>query len=125
MLPLVGAVLVNHGCLLTWRVLFEQANNRRIKAIFGSHAYRVAVSSSKPVTGHLMGAAGALETVVCALAIHRQMIPLTANLKEPAPECDLDYVMGQSRPYPISIAMNLNSGFGGKNSCLVLRKYDG
>ena len=84
---------------------------------------RVAVSSTKPVTGHLMGAAGALETVVTALALHHQMIPLTLNFSEPAPGCDLDFVPGQSRPYPIRNAINLSSGFGGKNSCLVLGQF--
>ena len=70
-----------------------------------------------------MGAAGALETVVTALAIHNQIIPLTLNFSEPEDGCDLDFVPGQSRPYPIRNAINLNSGFGGKNSCLVLGQY--
>jgi 3-oxoacyl-[acyl-carrier-protein] synthase II len=96
---------------------------KAIKRFFGPHAYRLAVSSTKPVTGHLLGAAGALETVVCALALHHQEIPLTLNHEEPGPECDLDYVRGRSRPYPIRVALNLSSGFGGKNSCLVLRRY--
>ena len=76
------------------------------------------------VTGHLMGAAGALETVVTALAIHHREMPLTQNHQEAAPECDLDYIRGQSRPYPIRVALNVSSGFGGKNSCLVLGRYD-
>ena len=97
--------------------------SKAIKRFFGPHAYRLAVSSTKPVTGHLLGAAGALETVVCTLALHRQEIPLTLNHNEPGPECDLDYVRGRSRPYPIRVALNLSSGFGGKNSCLVLRRY--
>lgn len=97
---------------------------KAIKRFFGGHAYRLAVSSTKPVTGHLLGAAGALETVVCALAIHHQEIPLTLNHREPGEGCDLDYVLGRSRPYPIRVALNLSSGFGGKNSCLVLRRYE-
>lgn len=96
---------------------------KAIKRFFGAHAYRLAVSSTKPITGHLLGAAGALETVVCALALHHQEIPMTLNYNEPGPECDLDYVRGRSRPYPIRAALNLSSGFGGKNSCLVLRRY--
>lgn len=96
---------------------------KAIKRFFGAHAYRLAVSSTKPVTGHLLGAAGALETVVCALALHHQAIPLTLNHDEPGEGCDLDYVRGRSRPYPIRVAMNLSSGFGGKNSCLILRRY--
>ncbi len=98
---------------------------KAIKRFFGPQAYKLAVSSTKPVTGHLMGAAGALETVITALAIHHQEIPLTLNLTTPAPECDLDYVPGRSRPYPIRVALNLSSGFGGKNSCLVLSRYSG
>jgi 3-oxoacyl-[acyl-carrier-protein] synthase II len=96
---------------------------KAIKRFFGAHAYRLAVSSTKPVTGHLLGAAGALETAVCALALHHQEIPLTLNHSEPGVDCDLDYVRGRSRPYPIRVALNLSSGFGGKNSCLVLRRY--
>ena len=96
---------------------------KAIKRFFGPHAYRLAVSSTKPITGHLLGAAGALETVVCALALHHQEIPLTLNHQEAGPECDLDYVRGQSRPYPIRVALNLSSGFGGKNSCLAVRRY--
>ena len=91
--------------------------------MFGNYAPRISISSTKPVTGHLMGAAGALETVICALAIHRSEIPRTANLTDADPECDLDYVSERCRPYPIRVALNLNSGFGGKNSCLVLRRY--
>jgi 3-oxoacyl-[acyl-carrier-protein] synthase II len=91
-----------------------------IKRLFGTDARRLAVSSTKPVTGHLMGAAGALETVVCVLALHHQEIPLTLNFNEPAEGCDLDYVRGRSRPYPLRAVLNLSSGFGGKNSCLAL-----
>jgi 3-oxoacyl-[acyl-carrier-protein] synthase II len=98
----------------------DLVETRAIKALFGPHAQRVAVSSTKPVTGHLMGAAGAVETVICALALHHQEIPPTPNLVEPEVGCDLDYVRGQSRPYPLRRVMNLNIGFGGKNSCLVL-----
>ncbi len=94
-----------------------------IKRNFGSHARRLAVSSTKPVTGHLLGAAGALETIVCALALHHQEMPLTLNHHDPAAGCDLDYIVGKSRPYPIRVAMNLSSGFGGKNSCLIMQRY--
>ena len=94
-----------------------------IKKLFRDHARRLAVSSTKPITGHLMGAAGAMETVITALAIYHQEIPPTINLTEADAECDLDYVPGESRPYPVRAAMNLNSGFGGKNSCLILKRY--
>lgn len=101
----------------------DVAETRAIKSVFGALSRRVAVSSTKPVTGHLMAAAGAIETVVTTLALHEQVIPPTANHRVPDPECDLDYVPGTARPYPIRVALNLSSGFGGKNSCLALRKW--
>jgi 3-oxoacyl-[acyl-carrier-protein] synthase II len=101
----------------------DLVETKAIKRFFGPSARRLAVSSTKPVTGHLLGAAGALETVVCALALHHQEIPLTLNHHEPDDGCDLDYVRDRSRPYPIRLAVNLNSGFGGKNSCLILKRY--
>ena len=94
-----------------------------VKKSFGGHARRLALSSTKPITGHLLAAAGALEALICTLAIHRQMIPMTANLKDPEIDCDLDYVMGKSRAYPLQTVLNMNVGFGGKNSCLVFRRY--
>ena len=78
------------------------------------------VSSTKPVTGHLLGAAGALETIVAALAIQHQTLPLTLNFDSPAPGCELDYIRGSSRSAAVRFAMNLSCGFGGANSCLVL-----
>ncbi len=101
----------------------DLVETRAIKSFFGRHAQRIAVSSTKPVTGHLMAAAGAVETVVTALAVHHQIIPPTANLRVPDPECTLDYVPNHARPYPIRVALNLSSGFGGKNACLALRRW--
>jgi len=100
----------------------DVVETKAIKAVLGEHAKRVAVSSTKPVTGHLLGAAGALETVICALAIQHQAIPPTLNLNEPEADCDLDYVPNRCRPFPLRNVMNLSTGFGGKNSCLVLRR---
>ena len=94
-----------------------------IKRVFGAAARRASVSATKPVTGHLMGASGAVETVICALALHHQEMPPTINLVNPDPACDLDYVAGSARPYPIRAAMNLHAGFGGRYACLVLRRY--
>jgi 3-oxoacyl-[acyl-carrier-protein] synthase II len=97
-----------------------------LKAItthFGPNAKLPAVSSTKAVTGHLLAAAGALETVVTALAIYHQVIPKTTNLTVPEPGWNVDLVPFESRPYPIDVALNLSSGFGGKNSCLALRRY--
>jgi 3-oxoacyl-[acyl-carrier-protein] synthase II len=101
----------------------DLAETLAIKKVFAGEAHRVAVSSTKPVTGHLLGAAGALETVICALALQNHEIPPTPNLEDPEKGCDLDYVPKKSRPYPIQAAMNLSSGFGGKNSCLILKRY--
>jgi 3-oxoacyl-[acyl-carrier-protein] synthase II len=93
-----------------------------VKAVFGPHAKKVAVSSTKSMTGHLLGAAGGLETAVCALAIRDQVMPPTTNYENPDPECDLDYVPNQARSASIRYAMNNSFGFGGTNGCLVLKK---
>jgi 3-oxoacyl-[acyl-carrier-protein] synthase II len=90
-----------------------------IKSVFGSHARRLAVSGTKAITGHLMGASGAVEAVITALAVKYQHIPPTINLTEPDETCDLDYVP-ESRPYPVRAAVNLSAGFGGRYSCLIL-----
>ena len=99
------------------------AETRAIKKVFGQRSSQIAVSSTKPITGHPLAAAGAVETIICALALKNQEIPPTLNLSDPLPECTLDYVPHKSRPYPIRTALNLNSGFGGKTSCLVLGRY--
>lgn len=101
----------------------DVVETKAIKKLFGEHAHRVAVGGTKPVTGHLLGAAGAVESVITALAIHHREIPPTANHSAPADGCDLDYVPIRPRPYPVRAAMNLNVGFGGKNSCLVFKEY--
>ena len=101
----------------------DLVETRAIKRFFGKDARRLAISSTKPVTGHLMAAAGAIETIVTALAVYHQIIPPTANLRVPDPECDLDFVPINPRPYPIRVALNLSSGFGGKNACLALRRW--
>ena len=100
----------------------DLAETRAIKQVFGAHARRVAVGSTKPITGHPLAAAGALETVICALSISNSLIPPTINLARPHAECDLDYVP-TPRPYPVEVALSLNSGFGGKTSCLILGRY--
>jgi 3-oxoacyl-[acyl-carrier-protein] synthase II len=103
--------------------LNDPVETRAIKTVFRDHAKRLAVSATKPVTGHLMGAAGALETTVCAMTLWHQEIPPTINLREPDPACDLDYVPGEARAYPLRVALNLSAGFGGRYAALVLRKF--
>ena len=93
-----------------------------IKRVFKDHARQLAISATKPVTGHLMGASGAIETVISALAVAHQEIPPTINLEDPDEGCDLDYVRGEARSYPVRVAVNLNAGFGGRYACLVLKR---
>jgi 3-oxoacyl-[acyl-carrier-protein] synthase II len=100
----------------------DAAESRAIRDALGDN--RACVSSTKPVTGHLLGAAGALETVITALAIRHQTAPMTLNFEEGAPGCHLDYVPGESRKRPIGKAINLSCGFGGLNSSLVMGRLD-
>ncbi|HMF09411.1 MAG TPA: beta-ketoacyl-ACP synthase II [Thermoanaerobaculia bacterium] len=95
-----------------------------IKMVFGSHAKKLAVSSTKSMTGHLLGAAGGLETAICALAVHHQTIPPTINYENPDPECDLDFVPNQARRAPIRYALNNSFGFGGTNGSLILKRME-
>lgn len=96
-----------------------------IKSVFGKQAYRVPISSTKSMTGHLLGAAGALEVIFTCLAICEGVIPPTINYESPDPECDLDYVPNQARTARVRTAMSNSFGFGGTNACLVVRAYDG
>ena len=105
--------------------LNDPLETKAIKAVFGAHAARVGISATKPITGHTMGSAGAIEAAVCALAIHKQEMPPTINLKTPADGCDLDYLASGPRPYPVNVAMNINAGFGGRYACLIMRRYTG
>jgi len=95
-----------------------------IKSVFGRHAYRVPISSTKSMTGHLLGAAGALELIFTCLTICEGVIPPTINYESPDPECDLDYVPNQARSARVRTAMSNSFGFGGTNACLVLRACD-
>ena len=94
---------------------------RAIKAAFGDQAYKLAVSSTKSMTGHLLGAAGGVEAVITAMALKHGVIPPTANLETPDPECDLDYVPKIARPAKLTAAMSNSFGFGGTNGCLILK----
>jgi 3-oxoacyl-[acyl-carrier-protein] synthase II len=95
-----------------------------IKKCFGPHAEKLAVSSTKSMTGHLLGAAGGLEAGITALAVHHQVVPPTINLDNPDPECDLDYVPHQKRPMKIQYALSNSFGFGGTNGALLFKKYE-
>jgi 3-oxoacyl-[acyl-carrier-protein] synthase II len=94
-----------------------------IKRAFGDHAYKLAVSSTKSMTGHLLGGAGGLEAGITVLAIRDQVAPPTINHEEPDPECDLDYVPNQARPMRIEYALSNSFGFGGTNGCLIFKEY--
>jgi 3-oxoacyl-[acyl-carrier-protein] synthase II len=96
-----------------------------IKRCFGEHAREIAVSSTKSMTGHLLGAAGGLEAGITVLAIHDQIAPPTINLDQPDEQCDLDYVPHQSRPLKMTYALSNSFGFGGTNAALLFKKFDG
>jgi len=101
----------------------DELETRAIKNVFGKHAYELCVSSTKSMTGHLLGASGGVEGAICALSIFNGIVPPTINLEEPDPECDLDYVPNSSRPLDINVAISNSFGFGGTNACIVLKKY--
>ena len=103
----------------------DQAETSALKRVFGEHAARVAISSTKSMTGHLLGAAGAVEAAYTALALERGVLPPTINLDEPDPACDLDYVPNQSRPARLEAAVSNSFGFGGTNVALAFRRLDG
>ncbi|MDE2060326.1 MAG: beta-ketoacyl-[acyl-carrier-protein] synthase II, partial [candidate division NC10 bacterium] len=101
----------------------DAAETKAIKKVFGDHAYRLAVSSIKSMTGHLLGAAGGVEAVATALTLHHGVIPPTINYDEPDPECDLDYVPNRARQAAVRVAFSNSFGFGGTNATLVFKRY--
>ncbi|MDQ7094718.1 beta-ketoacyl-ACP synthase II [Desulfosporosinus sp. PR] len=101
----------------------DSAETAAIKSVFGGAASKLAISSTKSMTGHLMGAAGAIEAIICALAIQRGAIPPTINYAEPDPECDLDYVPNTSRQQEVKASLSNSLGFGGHNATIVLKKF--
>jgi len=102
----------------------DRSETEAIKRIFGENAKKIPVSSIKSMLGHTMGAASALESIACCLAINNNQIPPTINLKDKDPECDLDYVPNKGRKAEVEVAINNSSAFGGNNCCLVLRKIN-
>jgi 3-oxoacyl-[acyl-carrier-protein] synthase II len=103
--------------------LGDKAETLAIKNVFGAHAAKVAISSTKSMTGHLLGASGGLEAMVCILAIYNGIIPPTINYEQPDPDCDLDYVPNVARKAEVDVALSNSFSFGGHNATLVFKKY--
>jgi 3-oxoacyl-[acyl-carrier-protein] synthase II len=103
----------------------DRVETMAVKAVFGAHAYRLAFSSTKSMTGHLLGAAGGLECAIAALAVYEDVVPPTINQEHPDPDCDLDVVPNVARAMTVRAALNNSFGFGGTNASLVIRKHDG
>lgn len=104
--------------------LNDRSETKAIKLALGEDAFRIPISSTKSMTGHLLGSAGALEAAICVMTLQRGVVPPTINLADPDPDCDLDYIPNQSRKATINVAMSNSFGFGGHNSVLVLAKPD-
>ena len=96
-----------------------------LRAVFGEHMAELAVSSTKSMTGHLLGAAGAIETIACIMAIEHGILPPTINYENPDPECDLDCVPNEARTCDVRYALNNSFGFGGHNVALIFGRFDG
>ncbi len=109
-----------HGTSTPYNDKFETL---AIKNVFGEHAYKLAVSSTKSMTGHALGAAGGIEAVFSVLALHEQKLPPTINYEFPDPDCDLDYVPNEVRDADIEYALSNSFGFGGTNACLIFKRY--
>jgi 3-oxoacyl-[acyl-carrier-protein] synthase II len=109
-----------HG---TATLLNDRAETQAMKSVFGEHAYRIPISGSKSQTGHLLGASGSLEAIICVLALNHGVVPPTINLTHPDPKCDLDYVPNKARRVKIKTAVSNSFGFGGHNSTLIFRQY--
>ncbi len=109
-----------HG---TGTITGDLAETKAIKTALGAHAYDAAVSSTKSMTGHLLGASGGIEAIVCVLALSRGLLPPTINLERPGEGCDLDYVAGRARPRSLKAAISSSMGFGGSNACLAFASW--
>jgi 3-oxoacyl-[acyl-carrier-protein] synthase II len=104
--------------------LGDLAETKAIKDVFGDHAYELAVSSTKSVMGHTFGAAGAIEAMMCVLAIRDGVLPPTINYETPDPECDLDYVPNEARKADVRVALSNAMGLGGHNGCVILSRVE-
>ena len=109
-----------HGTSTPYNDLFE---TQAVKTVFGDHAYNLAMSSTKSMTGHLLGAAGGIEAIFTVLALKEGILPPTMNLHDPDPECDLDYVANAARKADVEYGLSNSLGFGGHNACLLFKKY--
>jgi 3-oxoacyl-[acyl-carrier-protein] synthase II len=94
-----------------------------VKEVFGEHAYKLAMSSTKSMTGHLLGAAGGVEAIFTVLAMKDSVLPPTINIETADPDCDLDYVANEARKQEVNVAMSNSLGFGGHNATIVFKKY--
>ncbi len=104
--------------------LGDAAETKAIKEVFGEHAYSIAVSSTKSVTGHCFGAAGAIEAMMCVMAVHDGVLPPTINYEHPDPECDLDYVPNEARTVQVDVALSNAMGLGGHNGCVLVGRIE-
>jgi 3-oxoacyl-[acyl-carrier-protein] synthase II len=104
--------------------LGDLAETKAIKQVFGDHAYELAVSSTKSVMGHTFGAAGAIEGMMCVLAIHEGTLPPTINYRHPDPDCDLDYVPNEAREVRVDVALSNAMGLGGHNGCVLFGRIE-
>ena len=117
-----GQIYVNaHG---TGTPLNDKTETQAIKTVLGEKAAQVLVSSTKSMTGHMLGAAGAVEAIVSVLALHEGVIPPTINLYDPDPDCDLDYVPNQARKVQVQTALSTSLGFGGHNACIAFKRME-
>lgn len=102
----------------------DRTETQAIKTVFGEHAYKLAISSTKSMTGHTLGAAGAVESVISIMTILKGVMPPTINLHHADPECDLDYVPNEARHATVNVAMSNSMGFGGHNTCVIFKRYE-
>lgn len=103
--------------------LNDKFETEAIKTVFGEHAYKLAVSSTKSMTGHLLGAAGGVEAVISIKSIEDGVVPATINYETPDPDCDLDYVPNEARKQDVNVVLSNSLGFGGHNVSLIFKKY--
>ena len=107
---------------MLFRSINDKVETMAIKEVFGERAYSIPVSSTKSMTGHTMGAAGAIELIACCLTLKDNIIPPTINYREPDPECDLDYVPNTAREANVNTVLSNSFGFGGNNAVLIIRQ---